>query len=93
MAFRFPTFMDESLYFPTLHIHDEQVNDSAEFDHTLYFQGDEFLHFAEQISPINADAFMKVDEARGIVQPGAVCGKRSIVGMNANEDTFAQRPE
>ncbi len=93
MAFQFPTEMDEGLYFPTLHIHDGQVNASAEFDHTLYFQGDEFQHFAEQISPNNADAFMKVDETMGIVQGGIVCGKRSIVGINANEDTYAVLPE
>jgi hypothetical protein len=93
MAFQFPTWMDESLYFPTLHIHDGHVNASAEFDHTLYFQGDEFQHFAEQISPSNADAFMKMDKAMGIVQRGTVCGKRSIAGINANEDTYAGRAE
>ncbi len=93
MAFQFPTDMDESLYFPTLHIHDGQVNVSADFDHTLYFQGDGFQDFADEISPSNAEAFMMVDEARGIVQADTVCGKRSIVGMNANEDTYAAKPD
>ncbi len=93
MAFQYPTWMDESLYFPTLHIHDGQVNASAEFDHTLYFQGDEFHDFADEISPYSADDFMKMDQAMEIVQAGTVCGKRLIVGMNANEDTYAARLE
>ncbi len=92
VAFKFPTDMDESLFFPTLHVHDGRVDEDADFDYTLYFQGDEFQDFADQISPNNADAFMKVDAAKGIVHPEILCGKRSIVGMNPNEDTYALGP-
>jgi len=93
MAFQFPTDMDESLYFPTLLVHDGQVNDTREFDHTLYFQGEEYHDFADEITPNNADAFMKIEKAGGIVHPDTVCGRRSIVGMFANEDTCVSRPE
>jgi hypothetical protein len=91
-AFLFPTDMDESLYFPTLRVLDGHVGEDAEFDHTLYFQGDDYEDFAEEISPKTADAFMKVDKAGGIVQPDAVCGRLSIVGTNPNEDTCASTP-
>jgi hypothetical protein len=89
MAFRFPTRLDEALYFPTLHIHDGRVNARAEFDHALYFQGEQFREFADEISGAEAVAFMKVEKAKGIVQPDAVCGKRRIVGTNSNRDTLA----
>ena len=89
MAFRFPTRLDEALYFPTLHIHDGRVNAQADFDHTLYFQGERFREFADEISDDSAVVFMKVEKAKGIVEPDGVCGKRRIVGTNTNRDTLA----
>jgi len=38
MAFAFPTRMPKTLFFPTVHIHDEAYHDFAEFDHALYAQ-------------------------------------------------------
>ena len=38
MAFAFPTRDRETLFFPTLHVHDEEVHDLAHFDHCLYAQ-------------------------------------------------------
>jgi hypothetical protein len=89
MAFRFPTRLDEALYFPTLHIHDGRVNAQADFDHNLYFQGEQFSDFADEVSAANPLTFMKVKKTKGIVQPDAVCGKRWIVGTNPNRDTLA----
>ena len=37
MAFEFQSLNDE-LFFPTVHIHDGEVHDEEEFDHTLYMQ-------------------------------------------------------
>jgi len=39
MAFVFPSRQPDSLFFPTVHIHDGDVHDHADFDHTLYAQG------------------------------------------------------
>ncbi len=39
MAFTFPTRFPDHLFFPTVHIHDGEVHEHAEFDHTLYAQG------------------------------------------------------
>jgi hypothetical protein len=89
MAFRFPTRLAEALYFPTLHIHDGKVKEHAVFDHALYFQGEQFEEFADQLSEDNAVSFLEVGKAKGIVQPDAVCGKRRIVGRHSNRDTFA----
>ncbi len=38
MAFSFPTREPDSLFFPTLHVHDGTVPASADFDHTFYYQ-------------------------------------------------------
>jgi len=39
MAFSFPTRNTDSLFFPTVHIHDGQFHPTVEFDHILYCQG------------------------------------------------------
>jgi len=39
MAFSFPTRRPKDLFFPTIHIHNGQYHDQAEFDHSLYCQG------------------------------------------------------
>lgn len=38
MAFQFPSAMPNRIFFPTVHIHDGQVHETEEFDHTLYAQ-------------------------------------------------------
>ncbi len=38
MAFSFPTRQPEKLFYPTVHVHDGEFHEQAEFDHTLYAQ-------------------------------------------------------
>lgn len=38
MAFEFPTRLKDQLFFPTVHIHDGEVHDIEDFDHTLFCQ-------------------------------------------------------
>jgi hypothetical protein len=38
MAFEFHTRLGDMLYFPTVHIHDEQIHPVEAFDHALYYQ-------------------------------------------------------
>jgi len=40
MAFAFPSREPDSVFFPTVHIHDGTVPATARFDHTLYLQDD-----------------------------------------------------
>src|SRR5690606_16069404 len=42
MAFEFTTRWPDRIFFPTVHIHDGEVHDREEFDHTLYLQHPEF---------------------------------------------------
>ena len=43
MAFEFPRRNPSQLFFPTVHIHDQQVHPTAHFDHQLYFQLDRMM--------------------------------------------------
>lgn len=40
MAFSFPSALAGCVFFPTLHIHDGEIHDMEDFDHTLYVQSD-----------------------------------------------------
>ena len=53
MAFKFKSFMPESLYFPTVHMHDGVVHQYENFDHVLYFQGDYAGIVSENTPDIN----------------------------------------
>jgi hypothetical protein len=44
MAFEFVTRQPDTLFFPTLHVHDGLVHESAKFDHYLYYQGENIRH-------------------------------------------------
>jgi hypothetical protein len=57
MAMRFPTRYHWSLFFPTVHVHDGELHETAWFDHLIYFQdyigrkwGSLWFHDAQQIA-------------------------------------------
>ncbi|MDB6124879.1 MAG: hypothetical protein JWQ71_3872 [Pedosphaera sp.] len=91
MAFSFPRRDVNQLFFPTVHIHDGKVHPKAEFDHVLYCQPREhqhlsLLHWKE--SPQHARSFMKVDKAKGLIEPDQHCYKMPLKGELPNKDTF-----
>jgi hypothetical protein len=91
MAFSFPRRHTDKLFFPTVHIHDGKVHAKAEFDHVLYCQPHEhqhleLLHWNE--SPRHARSFMKVDKAKGMIEPDQHCYKMQLMGELPNKDTF-----
>lgn len=93
MAFEFRTRAPERAFFPTMHVHDQAVHATAEFDHTLYLQpaagarpggpGAWDESFAE------ASRFVDVERARGLVLGTARCYRRSIAGEHENADVWA----
>jgi len=90
MAFDFPAAKPGHLFFPTVHIHDGQVHERANFDHALYCQpgGPEPLKLsAWKESPKHANSFVSVKETKGIVLAGEHCYKRELHGMLENKDT------
>jgi hypothetical protein len=87
MAFEFPRANREHLFFPTVHIHDGKVHQTALFDHALYCQrsGDESLMRWRE-SPRLAGSFMKADKTKGIIDPAAHAHLLRIAGRRKNED-------
>jgi hypothetical protein len=89
MAFEFPRAKPEKIFFPTIHIHDGKVHDTAMFDHLLYCQRSEtetdpILKWEESTQP--ARFFMKIDKSQGLLDPDGHCYKRGIRGRQKNED-------
>lgn len=94
MAFEFPRRNPELLYFPTVHVHDRDVDSHAMFDHMLYCQPDagmdDYLHGWEE-SDQPPSRFMKIARAEGIVDPNRHCWRQPLQGRLDNQDTLIGR--
>ena len=100
MAFEFENGND-SIFFPTMHIHDGQIHDSEEFDHVLYLQhaGFDSRSYGYQNSDVadkstglirskhDARHFCDIDRCSGLVDPDLLVHRKIIRGINPNRDT------
>jgi len=91
MAFRFHVRDPRQLFFPTVHIHDGQVHETENFDHTLYCQVPirglrSLLEWQE--SPKPALIFAKAGLSQGLLDPKLHVHRRTIIGKHKNEDTL-----
>ncbi len=100
MAFEFESDHN-ALYFPTVHIHDGEIHETEEFDHTLYMQhaGFDSRVYAYQNWDIPdrstglirsqdvAREFCDVERANGVVAGDLLVHRRFIVGRHPNRDT------
>jgi len=89
MAFEFPRADATKVFFPTVHIHDGQVHDKADFDHALYCQKREadktsLPEWRESDYP--AGRFVKTDKTKGIVDARLHCYQWKIHGKRKNDD-------
>lgn len=85
MGIRFRTRSPSRLYFPTVHVHDGEVHPTADFDHTLYWQG----------APAGPDDLVATTSVRDgfptippVLDPDAPVVSRTLVGVLPNEDTW-----
>ncbi|AKF11634.1 hypothetical protein DB32_008783 [Sandaracinus amylolyticus] len=85
MAFRFPTRDAARTFFPTVHVHDGEVHEQAEFDHELYWQGERGTERDER-GYVHASAQME-ESSRGVVRAGEV-RRRVMRGTFANDDVW-----
>jgi hypothetical protein len=91
MAFDFPAAKVENIFFPTVHIHDGQVHEQADFDHVLYCQPGGNLRpklSGWKESPKLAGSFVAVKKSKDIVLPEEHCYKRELRGLLENTDTI-----
>lgn len=89
MAFSFPTRHADKLFFPTVHVHDGEVHEKADFDHTLYCQIERkglfsMLSWNESLKP--AIVFTMAGKAQGLLNPAAHVFRHTIKGIEKNED-------
>jgi hypothetical protein len=89
MAFEFPRADATKVFFPTVHIHDGQVHEQADFDHALYCQkreADKTSLPEWRESDLPAGNFVKVGKAQGIVDAKLHCYLWKIRGTRRNDD-------
>jgi hypothetical protein len=86
MAFVFPNRHPEQLFFPAVHVHDGEVHETADFDHTLYGQLDGEPDEPWERSEKALGAVMNAERAKGLVDPEAHCWRRVIRGPHENRD-------
>jgi hypothetical protein len=93
MAFSFPLQDAQSLFFPTVHVHDGKVRGRARFDHALYCQASDDGYPTVQDwqeSSGHPRSFMQVQKTRGIVLSDQHCYKKEMRGMFKNSDILVR---
>jgi hypothetical protein len=89
MAFVFPRRDPDALFFPTLHVHDGKVHETAVFDHVLYLQHhDDHVTLPGWWSGMAAKGIVDVVKAKGLVAQTLRLRSRSLNGALKNADTF-----
>ena len=100
MAFEFPSSLDSQIFFPTVHIHDGEVHDKEEFDHTLYLQSEVWDAAVGSYdgpkgedsatkwtrSRNTAESFMAKNLAGDSVDLSQLVHRKTVRGMFKNED-------
>lgn len=98
MAFEFPTRFDDKIFFPTVHIHDGEVHEVEEYDHTLYLQdaaldertggytGNSDPATTLVRSKDQARSFTALRKSQGIVRGDLLVHRRTLEGRLANTD-------
>ncbi len=84
MAFTFPRRDPRSLFFPTLHVHDGRVHETARFDHVLYAQqepGDGWERSTTSADTVEGPAKTYLD-------PSQPVWRRRLNGELPNQDTW-----
>jgi hypothetical protein len=86
-AFSFKTRAPQAIFFPTVHIHDGVVHETAQFDHHLFCQLDESpARWRGSHDP--AAIFMDVAKAGSVVNRDQHCFYRQLSGEYPNRDTW-----
>lgn len=91
LGFRFPTTLRREVFFPTIHVHDGELTDRADFDHTLYAQlsADQAMYADDwKESAELARSFIHRERSRRMVDADAHVYRRVLRGTLPNKDTL-----
>ena len=91
MAFSFRTRDPETLFFPSVHVHDGLVHEEADFDHILYTQNKPVRRSSWPRAVWVTDGkaasqYLKVARTNGLVDKDVPCFQMSVVGSFPNRD-------
>lgn len=95
MAFSFTTRHPDQAFFPLVHVHDGEVHEEAEFDHTLFSQNTESIADLWDRGTVPVARTMdltnplKGDRTRGIVSPDLDVYRAWFWGEFPNKDFIA----
>jgi hypothetical protein len=101
IALEFDTRLAQTIFFPTVHIHDGSVHEKDDFDHVLYTQE---TTFDERVSSYDgpdtvdsktgfvrskerATAFTESAKSQGLIDPNLLVHKMTMRGTLPNRDT------
>ncbi len=100
MAFEFPTREPDQLFFPTVHIHDGEVHEREDFDHTLYCQHAAFDNVVGKYtrrsdaatgltrSKTTGGDTVDVQRAAGVVNENLLIHRKNLQGRLVNQDVL-----
>lgn len=86
MAFWFETRDPNSLFFPTVHLHDGHFERFADFDHVLFAQGELEASLGLERGNKSPRAVMQLDSAAGLIHPEHLPTRLNMVGSFENVD-------
>ena len=107
MAFEFSTRLDNTIFLPTLHIHDGEVHSREDFDHTMYVQnkdldlaaGDHQGHKLWDLksgwarSYASAEKFIDIKRSNDLIDGDLKVHRKIMKGTYKNEDQFISRQD
>lgn len=94
MVFEFPTRHPATVFYPTVHIHDGELHDDDNFDHTLFAQGGpDIAYVGWERSDMDTDQFVHVNKTLGVVCSRDTFYKRTLRGIFKNTDVWVPAPE
>jgi hypothetical protein len=93
MAFEFNTRLENTLFFPTMHVHDGKIHPKEHFDHTFFFQTNHIgkIRQSETLASFErAGIFVKDAISSEIVYPQNYIYSKKMQGLLPNEDTLCE---
>ncbi|MEM6990911.1 MAG: hypothetical protein AAF721_10450 [Myxococcota bacterium] len=94
MAIDFPRRHRDRLFFPTVHVHGEELGEHEAFDHLLFWQASAPARFEPESRPsfgdgestVEAQVHVDMERARGLVEGSRTVHRRQLRGRLPNRD-------
>lgn len=88
MAMRFPTRAPDTLFFPTVHVHDGRFTAKARFDHALYFQTKRHTELGGTFENATVSEVSPAQTYDGLLAWRDAVLRRTLRGRLPNTDTW-----